>query len=65
MSLILVFFQNYQMTSALMYEVFLVIVLSYFLVTFAHVFYWIFKEGGLAEVKCKQIIHEDNLPVLS
>lgn len=34
------------------------------LVTFAHVFYWVFKGGGLAEVEYKHIICEDDLPVL-
>lgn len=32
--------------------------------TFAHVFCWVFKAGGLAEVEYKHIICEDDLPVL-
>lgn len=34
------------------------------LVTFAHVLYWVFKAGGLAEVEYKHIICEDDLPVI-
>lgn len=34
------------------------------LVTFAHVFHWVFKAGGLAEVEYKHIICEDDLPVI-
>lgn len=34
------------------------------LVTFAHVFCCVFKAGVLAEIEYKQIIYEDDLPVL-